>query len=323
MERSIYEMRRLENKNGFPQDLDTLFVAAGADYRSYEVIRRAIASSVKIDRIVIIYFTERENKIDNEYSARINEYIKFKKYYKIIEIKASIKDPSSCIKNLINNGIKLNVTNKIGIDISCFTNPYVFSLLMFFERIIRISKLNVFYTEPKSYIFDTGLYDSFKSSSGPTVIKELYTGSDSKDKNRLLVILLGFDGDISREIDEEVGPKKTCIVNGFPGYSPKYKDISLLNNEKLVSNQNIDLLYSKANNPFETYNVLDKLVTESENEKYLNIAPIGSKPMALGACLYAIHNPSVRVIYPIPDKYENITTDECWDSWIYEIPLSL
>ena len=58
-----------------------------------------------------------------------------------------------------------------------------------------------------------------------------------------------------------------------------------------------------------------------ESKKYLNIAPLGTKPMALGACLFAIHNPEVRVIYPIPDKYENLTTEECWDSWVYGIPL--
>ncbi len=324
MNRYIYEMRKIsDSQESFPEIIDLLIIAAGADYRSYEVLRKAKNAEVHIGQILIICFRERVEDSDLEYKKSYNLYKDIVGKTNIKEINTSIRNPSDCIKKLNEKGVQISNKDNLAIDISCFTKPYFFSFLKYFEKVIGLQTISVFYTEPKSYLFNTGLYDSFKSSSGPTIIKELFTGSDSKDQQRLLVILLGFDGDISREIDEEIGPKNTLIVNGFPGFSPKFKDISLVNNEKLVSNENIGLLYSKANNPFETYNLLDSIVSKMDSKKYLNIAPLGTKPMALGACLYAIHNPDVRVIYPIPDKYENTTTEECWDSWYYKIPLSI
>jgi hypothetical protein len=43
--------------------------------------------------------------------------------------------------------------------------------------------------------------------------------------------------------------------------------------------------------------------------------------MALGACMFALADNSIRVVYPMPDKYANVTTDRCWHSWRYVIPL--
>jgi len=63
-------------------------------------------------------------------------------------------------------------------------------------------------------------------------------------------------------------------------------------------------MYSKANNPFEIYNLLQGIKIKTPNN-FINIAPLGTKPMALGACLFALHNPAVRIIYPLPDAYES------------------
>jgi len=322
MDRIVYGLTQLTpDGKGFINEIDILFISAGADYRAYEVLRKLKKSSKTVKQVIVIDFIERQNTEDSKYTTNYEAYKELTDF-KFLEIKANIKDPSDCLKGLASHGVKLLDKDKIAIDISCFTKPYFFSFLRFFSKIVKLNSVDVFYTEPKSYKFITGQYDSYKSTSGPTKIKELFAGSDSKEQERLLLILLGFDGDISRGIDDEISPTHTMIVNGFPGYSPKFKDISLINNEKLVSNENnIKLLYSRANNPFDTYNLIDKIVREMDELKYINIAPLGTKPMALGACMYAIHNPSVRVIYPIPDLYENSTTDECWHSWNYRIPL--
>lgn len=163
---------------------------------------------------------------------------------------------------------------------------------------------------------------ALRSSEGPLQIIEIpgYTGMSTRQGKRILIILLGFDGDLSREISEEIAPEETVIVNGFPGYEPKFKDISLISNEKLIGNPRNILNYSRANNPFETYNLLDALKNHYK-DAFINIAPLGTKPMALGACLFAIHNPDVRIVYPMPYNYRKITTDNCSASWIYNIPL--
>lgn len=170
-------------------------------------------------------------------------------------------------------------------------------------------------------MFSKGLLRSYHSSYGALTVHEMpgYPGIDTRCTQKVLVVLLGFDGELSSFITDEVAPDETIIVNGFPGYSPKFKDISLINNERLLANSS-ELHYARADNPFETFNVLAKIRKKYEN-KFLNIAPLGTKPMALGACIYAIFDPSVRVVYPLPEGYANVTTEQCWHSWVYMVPL--
>jgi hypothetical protein len=214
---------------------------------------------------------------------------------------------------------------KIGLDISCFTKPFFFGLLKLFQRRCGVRSVRVFYTEPRSYVFRGGLYDAFHASSGPTTIIELpsFVGRATRDGERVLVVQLGFEGDLAHEINEDVAPNRTILVNGFPGLFPKFKDISLVNNEKLVGAESNKRRYSRANNPFDSYNVLDDILTRSQQNAFINIAPLGTKPMALGACLFALHNPRVRIIYPKPEAYALEVTRECNKSWSYTIPLLL
>ena len=64
-----------------------------------------------------------------------------------------------------------------------------------------------------------------------------FPGLTTGRKNNILVFTLGFDGDLSVFISEEVTPNSVVIVNGFPAYSPKFKDISLMNNERLLNSE--------------------------------------------------------------------------------------
>lgn len=58
--------------------------------------------------------------------------------------------------------------------------------------------------------------------------------------------------------------------------------------------------YAQANNPFSAYNTLVE-IKDSNTDKLLDICVLGSKPMALGACLFALRNPQiVKVSYPFP-----------------------
>jgi hypothetical protein len=84
----------------------------------------------------------------------------------------------------------------------------------------------------------------------------------------------------------------------------------------------VKIRYTKANNPFDTYNLLQSIKEQAETNTFINIAPLGPKPMALGACLFALHNPDVRIIYPLPENYEKKYSDDCWNSWVYNFPLT-
>ena len=318
---SIYNMTQIENDwNNIPNHFDCFIIAGGSDFRAYEILRKAEKTHIRIDNVFLFDFDERKKGLSKESNRLYYNYKSLNYKFKIVQ--CSLKNPSICMKSLNKYGINFSKYKKVSIDISCFTKPYFFLILKHLKAISNFLTLTVFYTEPKSYVFPKGLFNSYQSSFGPLKVLEIpsYTGSDIRGQKSLLVILLGFDGDLSREIDEDVAPIETIIVNGFPGYAPKFKDISLICNDKLINNKGKEVNYSSANNPFEIYNFLDKLKRDYNNF-FINIAPLGTKPMALGVCMFAIHNPQVRIVYPVPERYVNVTTDKCWKSWAYKISL--
>lgn len=316
MSEAIYNMELIDGSNKSLGELDYLILASGSDTRAYEVLSKC--KSLSKNTVIIFNFIERLTGLSS--NDPLFNYKKYS-YNHVQEISCEIKTPSSCLDEIIKNTFSLN--SKIGIDISCLTKPYFYFIIKLLKERFKIERLSVFYTEPKSYLFPKGLFNAFHTSSGPLTILEIpgYSGQESRGAKRKLVILLGFDGDLSKEINEDVSPNDTVVVNGFPSYTPKFKDISLIANEKLVSDRNINIKYARANNPFEIYNLLHNIKSNEDPNTFINVAPLGTKPMALGACLFALHNPDVRIVYPLPENYENKYSDRSWNSWIYDLPL--
>jgi hypothetical protein len=320
MNKLIYKMELVEGSTQSISNLDYFILASGSDSRAYQVLSKLDYSSLSGPSVIIFHFEERLKDKD-----LTDDLFGYKKYPigKLQEITCKIKSPSSSLSEFGKN--KFDGSKKIGFDISCFTKPYFYYLIKLLRERFEVEKLIVFYTEPRSYLFPKGLFHKFHTSSGPLSIIEIpgYPGFESRDSKRKLVILLGFDGDLSKEINEDVSPNETVVVNGFPSYIPKFKDISLIANEKLVSDDKITIQYARANNPFEVYNLLESVKAQDGEGAFINVAPLGTKPMALGACLFALHNPDVRVVYPLPEMYEDKYSDDCWNSWMYDLPLKI
>lgn len=315
-------MNCIENEEiDFGEKYDCLMLAAGSDKRAYEILKKFKKYNILVENVMLFDFKERNENLSEEDIEAYNLYKTLG--FKIKPIECSITDPSSCIKSL-KSEFTLSAKDKVAIDISCFTEPYFFSILKYLKEQVRLSTTKVFYTEPMAYIFSKELYHSYRSGYGPLSVIEIpgYPGLDTRTKEKILIVLLGFEGELSSFISEEVAPNKIIVVNGFPAYSPIFKDISLVNNERLLSNSSATIKYVRANNPFETYNLLESLKKERP-DAFFNIVPLGTKPMALGACLFAIVYTSVRIVYPLPEKYANKTTKECSCSWSYMIPLNM
>lgn len=313
-------MEEVQTKTaGQLEPVDYLIIAAGSDTRSYEILRKYKKLNFDLKAVYVFEFDERKKELTGHDLIKHNEYSEFGYPFKVF--KGSIDDPKPYL-NEINSTSTLNNDNKIGIDLSSFTKPFFFTIFKFFE-LIKLNHVTAYYTEPKAYVFNTGTYDSYRSSMGSHIVKEIpsFTGNNVADQDPVLVILLGFDGGLSREISDEIGPGRTILINGFPGFEPEYKDLSLINNERLLSDESKELVYGRANNPFEICNVLSEKLKEFSNNTLINLAPIGSKPMALGACIYAIRNENVRVVYPVPDKYGIANNSDVGKTWGYKIPL--
>ncbi len=319
MSSSTYYMKEVGEESDISlQETGMIIVAAGSDARSYEVIRKSIELGASFESVIVIDFIERRSELTSPQIESFEEI--YKMGLPVQRVDCSINDAKNCIQQISNLNLRTN--KKLGVDLSSFTKPFFYALFKFLG-LNGSSMIYSFYTEPRSYIFSTGSFDSYKSSKGSIKVREIpsFAGNNITDQKPILVILLGFDGGLSREISVEVAPRKTVLINGFPGYEPKYKDLSIINNEKLVSDGSKKLIYSRANNPFELYNILKEELKEYGEDTLISIAPIGSKPMALGACIYAIKHRNIRVIYPMPDKYGVGNNLDTGKSWVYEIPL--
>jgi hypothetical protein len=301
---------------------DWLIVGGGSDARAYEVLKKARKTRITFQKILFFDFEERRNPITLE--AR-NAYQEYKTLHKHIKpLSCSLKNPSGSLKLISKQHFSINSKSRLAVDISCFTRPYYFSLFKYLQDHCGLRSIDVFYTEPSSYVLPKGLIRSYRASEGPLFVMEVpgFPGSTTGKDKTILIVTLGFDGDLSVFISEEVTPDSVVIVNGFPSYSPKFKDISLINNERLLHSANTkqSITYCRASNPYELFNSLIKLRKDNPSA-FFNIAPLGPKPMAIGACMFALADKSVRVVYPMPQKYASDTNRRSWQSWRYVVPL--
>ncbi len=312
-------MEPLNNFNKI-KNVDCLLLAGGSDHRAYEILRKCSDNNLSVNKILLFNFHERTDNL-----KRSDKYFDFEKTrFKNIElIDCTIKDPISCYSKLQQNLSIFQNSNSIAIDISCFTKPYFFYLLKYFNERLNIVDLTVFYTEPYSYRFPKkGLFSSYRETEGPIEILSIpgFNGIEERGGLKILIVQLGFEAISLDEIIIDFSPNESFFINGFPSYTPKFKDFSLVINQYYTGNKDSFILYSRANNPFEVFNLLEK-IKKNYNNAFLNVAPLGTKPMALGACMFAIHYPEVKVVFPFSLKYERITTEQCWYSWVYRIPL--
>lgn len=122
----------------------------------------------------------------------------------------------------------------------------------------------------------------------------------------LFVVLLGFEGGRFSQIVQDQSPdnEKITPVIGVPGYKINYPYVSLWGNRNQLINTGSwqKLKYAEANSIVDIYFMLKRLSYENRNPEMV-VAPIGTKPHAIGAILYSIKHPDkVEIIYDNPTR---------------------
>ena len=314
-------MRAVDSSGKGLLELDCFLVAVGSDDRGLEVLRSYAAAGVRVSRVVLLECEERVRALRRgEGEALGREFDGVAPG--AVRVRGRLEDPSTFLEGLtaakvVGNG----QLGRIGVDMSLFTRPLLFWLLRYLSRDLAGRVTSVYYTEPEHYRYMAGTFDTYQATLGPLEVLEVpgFPGRAGALDGGNLVVLLGFDGQLAISIAEDVAPSETIVVNGLPGYFPKYKDISLVNNERLVAGAE-GVRYAPADNPFETYNLLERVRSEAAGAP-MTLAPLGTKPMALGGCLFAIDNDDVRVVYARPQEYVSRTSWASWRSWRYDVRL--
>lgn len=314
-EKALYHMENIMCPSCLCKKYDYFLLAFNdSEERSMMSLRLLLEKNSEINKLIVFVQHRIVREIGDEISDEISK-IK-SKISEIIMIDIQENMTSLDSFKILKAKIEVNTKNQcIGVDISCLELPLYYLIIKWLSH--NICSLFIYYTEPRRYIMDDGLFKSYFSTKGPIDVKNVngYEGITVKGtrEDRVLICILGFDHDLLPAIIQEASPEKIVALNGFPSYFPKFKDISLANNERVLSESTFvhkfergDYLtryeYVDADNPFDTYNVLYNLY-EKYKDYCVDIVPLGSKPTSLGACIFAIDNPDIRVLYPFPEQY--------------------
>jgi len=314
MSYEVYRMNQIDQYATAVDSLDGFICFDTREDRSFNALRTLGDRNCLLDTIVISF--------DEIRATEISEIIQGQGI-SVSSLKVD-KDLSASILPCLREIDKYVLSKtSVGIDISCMPIPFIAQLLHFLLDRHHDKSITIYYTEPAHYTLKK-LFD-FSAYSGEIDIKTVpgFEGETShiNEVKRVVFYLMGFEMTyLNKLIPQDVNPNKIAPINGFPSYYPKYKDISLINNNANFYQRDIEIIYSEANNPFETYNTLVMLADKYKGYQ-IDIIPAGTKPMALGACLYALKNVnnSCRIIFPFPSEYKLNQSTGCGNLWEYKL----
>ena len=187
-----------------------------------------------------------------------------------------------------------------------------------FQAIINAGKqVRALYVEPDDYkthpspasanLFDLTI--SFGGLSPLPGYAKLAGPAD--DEPTLFIAFLGFEGNRAERIINQLEPAPRVIpIIGAPGFQINYPAITVACNRSFLSefNCNSDIRLAKASCPFEAYKTLESIRRDFPNH-YLYIAPVGTRPHALGALKYAIENSSqCEILFDHPVRQSSRTS---------------
>lgn len=166
------------------------------------------------------------------------------------------------------------------------------------------------YVEPKTYRYSETLkegeiFDLSERINGISPIPGFISLKEPKEEEKVCFVpLLGFEGIRFAYLIEQVQPPgdKILPIIGVPGFRPEYPFFTYQGNQlQLIKTRAWkNVRFAMANCPFSLFYVLDD-IAKDYSDNLIKIAPIGTKPHALGAVLYNINKrDSVELIYDHP-----------------------
>lgn len=179
---------------------------------------------------------------------------------------------------------------------------------------VRIALLDdrelwITYTEPSEYRahkdpMNTDLFDLNERVGDVVALPGMAKLSGPEfQRNSILCIFLGFEGGRARHITDTIDPEPLVIpIVAVPGMHVEYSIQAIECNREFLKNTNAfnQIRWVDSVCPFSAYQLLEQLHKEYPNH-YMYIAPVGTKPHALGTLLYSIRKDQfTEILYDHP-----------------------
>ncbi len=178
--------------------------------------------------------------------------------------------------------------------------------------------LQVVYVEPRSYSFsktptEAEIFDLSAEIRDIFPLPGFSSLSEPAGEDPIIFVpLLGFEGHRLAYVLEQVQPpiKQTFPIIGVPGYRPEFPFHTYLGNRNILRKNDLytRVRFAVANSASDVFCQLCELAAQYP-QSLLKVAPIGTKPHALGAVLFAIQfGTRVELIYDHPIRKPKRTT---------------
>jgi hypothetical protein len=177
--------------------------------------------------------------------------------------------------------------------------------------------LSAIYVEPEDYrpnpsAGESDIFDLSSRINGISPIPGFASLSEPLEDGVCFVPLLGFEGARFSYLLEQVQPPggKTVPIVGVPGFRVEYPFHTYQGNRTalLETRSWHNIRFAKANCPFTLVSVLQDIAAEYGSD-HLKIAPIGTKPHALGAVLFVLSTDrQAELVYDHPIRKPERTT---------------
>lgn len=212
-------------------------------------------------------------------------------------------------KSNISNLFSKHSPSTIYIDTTGIINRVLAALLN--NAVREYDDVRIIYAEPESYVIkqfqSEGVFnDLAEQIEGIEPLPGFANIIPDDDLNVKLVAFLGFEGGRFTHLIENVQTPYDNIIPviGTPGYRMEYPFVAYWGNRRALKESDSwsNVRYVTANSMVEVCMLLNKLLNESPKTK-IKIAPIGTKPHAIGAMLFAIKHPKeVEIVYDNPKR---------------------
>lgn len=188
-----------------------------------------------------------------------------------------------------------------------------------FLNCVHPSLLSYLYVEPARYLpcsDEIGMDLAFSFADEFRGLKAVpgFANELRADEKGRLVACIGFEPNrLDGILQDDDGNfiHHTNLIFGIPAYQTSWEMLALLPHERIIGqHQNrCEIHYAGANNPkatFATLNHIVKAVAQDAGERLL-VAPIGSKPSAIGVALFVCCRDDIRLKYDFPIRLNNKT----------------
>jgi len=206
------------------------------------------------------------------------------------------------------------------------TVGFVELLLTIKKALKKSERFEILYLQPEYYkkkdnstILRNREFDITSEMPGYQAIPGFSSLLQSDDNNHY-VFIAGYEPirlDRAFEDYQMITSENSHIIFGLPAYKAGWENDAFSNNISVLSNRKIlgDIKYCGAINPLAAYNLLEEIRKSLDVNTTLIVAPIGPKPLGIGAALFIGQVSGVSLLYdhPInkPDRTEKIS------KWIF------